>query len=212
MPNADGEIVLPAEFLPTAERFGLMPAVDRWVIEQVLHQLCTRRDRRIFVNLAATSFEDDPLLDFVERELAESKIEPGQLGFEITETTAVRDLDRVQKRLGALREFGCPIALDDFGVGFTSFAELVNLPVDFVKIGEPFTNNWSQDHANSLAIVRAIVEVAHALDKHVIAEAVESAEIAEQLRELNVEYAQGFLFGHPSLGYLTTTEPKDAAA
>jgi EAL domain-containing protein (putative c-di-GMP-specific phosphodiesterase class I) len=212
MPNADGEVVLPSEFLPTAERFGLMPAVDRWVIGQVLRELTTRRDRRIFVNLAATSFEDDPLLDFVEGELAHGQIDPAQLGFEITETTAVRDLERVQKRLGAFRKLGCPIALDDFGVGFTSFAELVNLPVDFVKIGEPFTSGWAEDHARSLAIVRAIVEAAHALDKQVIAEAVESAEIAQQLCQLGVEYAQGFFFGQPSPAYLTTTEPNNAAA
>jgi EAL domain-containing protein (putative c-di-GMP-specific phosphodiesterase class I) len=216
MPNTEGEIVLPGEFLTTAERFGLMPAIDRWVVEQVLGQLRLRRNLRIFVNLATTSFEDDPLLDHVEHQLAHGQTDPGQLGFEITETTAVLNLDRVQNRLGGLRRLGCPIALDDFGVGFTSFAELVNLPVDFVKIGQPFTNGWAEDRTRSLAIVRAIVQVAHALDKHVIAEAVESAEIAQQLHHLGVEYAQGFLFGHPSPEHLTqhnrTTEQPTGTA
>ncbi len=205
------ELALPREFLPSAERFGLMPALDRWVVERALRMLRDDDELSLFVNLSAASFEDDRLLDMIERELGAPWIGRHRLGIEVTETAMFRDRNRAARRIESLKARGCLIALDDFGVGFTSFAELLELPVDFVKIGPPFTSGELGDAERSRAVVKAVVDVARALDKDVIGEAIESEETAAVLRSLGVELGQGFLFGAPERAEVGRVDAADVS-
>ncbi len=194
MQDADGGLIQPGAFIPAAERFGLMPQVDRWVLEKSLHLLQADPDLRLFVNLSGASLGDDSLLDLIEKQIRASGVAPGRLAFEITETAAVTDLLRAQQWMGRLCELGCHFALDDFGMGFSSFSYLRALPADYVKIDGSFIRNLDTDPTNR-ALVQAIKAVAQALGKEVIAEWVESESVAEVLRQLGVEYAQGHRWG-----------------
>jgi diguanylate cyclase (GGDEF)-like protein/PAS domain S-box-containing protein len=193
--DVDGTVVLPGSFLAAAERFGLATEIDRRVLELVLARLARQPNRRILVNLAAASLHDDGILRLVED--AVDGIPRCALGLEITETTAILDVERTAARLALFRELGCTLALDDFGVGFSSFEHLRALPVDYVKIPTTFTARLESDPTAG-AVVEAVIKVAHALGKQVIAEGVETAEVAAQLSRLNVEYGQGYLWGRPA--------------
>ncbi|MGE5443527.1 MAG: EAL domain-containing protein, partial [Ignavibacteriales bacterium] len=195
--NESGEIILPGEFISAAERFGLMPQIDRWIIRSVLRILRTRPDLRIFINLSGQSLRDASLLEFTKTCIQESRVTPGQLSFEIIETVAATDLVRVQHWMKQLKELGCLFALDDFGIGFSTFSYLHALPVDYIKIDGSFIHNLDTDPANR-AIVQAIATVANALNKEVIAEWVENKAVTETLRELGVKYGQGYMWGIPS--------------
>ncbi len=193
----DGSLVPPGAFIPVAERFGLMPQIDRWVVETVLAVLQEHPDRRIFVNLSGTSLGDDALLEFVEMKVRESGPVARRLTFEITETAAVTNLGRARVWMERLREQGCRFALDDFGVGSSSFAYLRSIPADYVKIDGSFVRNLDSDATNR-AIVQALSTVAHTLGKQVIAEWVETAAVAKILGGLGVEYGQGYHWGKPA--------------
>jgi diguanylate cyclase (GGDEF)-like protein/PAS domain S-box-containing protein len=197
MRDRSGALVHPDAFLPAAERFGLMPRIDRWIVETAFELLERHDDLRLFVNLTGSSLADDSLLELIAAGIRRHRFEEGRLGFEVTETAAVRDLQQASKRLGQLASLGCPIAIDDFGTGFSSFAHLKLLPASYVKIGESFVRNLESSATNQ-AIVRAIVEVAHALDKKVIAEAVESRAAARLVAGLGIELGQGYAFGRPT--------------
>jgi diguanylate cyclase (GGDEF)-like protein len=193
----DGSIVLPSAFLPPARHLGLMPAIDSTILEKVVELIERDPSLSISVNLSVASFEDDDLLDRLEQLFTISPVLGGRLGIEITEQTSLRDIDRAQRRLKRLNNLHCAIAIDDFGTGFASFAHLRELPVEIVKISHTFVHNIDTD-PTAAALVEAIVTVSHALGKHVIAEGVERAEIAEILRTHQVRYAQGYLFGGPA--------------
>lgn len=197
LPDDDGQLLSPGAFLPAAERFGLMPQIDRWVVGAVLQTLQAHPGRRLFVNLSGPSLADDSLLDFIAGSVRENEVAPGFLTFEVTETVAVRDLVQAQHAIKRLAELGCGFALDDFGVGFSSFSYLQELPADYVKIDGFFVREVDVD-ATKRAIVAAIVGVAHALGKRVIAEWVETEAVATTLRELGIEYGQGYYLGVPS--------------
>src|SRR5581483_3090348 len=183
---------------PAAERFGLMPQIDRWVVDHAVQLLRERPALRLFVNLSGTSLVDDALLADIEARVRESGIAPRQLVLEITETTAVRDVRQSEHWMRRLKAAGCSFALDDFGMGFSSFSYLRTLPVDYVKIDGSFVHNLDADPTN-LALVQAINSVAHALGKETVGEWVETPGAAEVLRELGVEYGQGYLWGQPTL-------------
>lgn len=191
-----GELILPDRFLHAAERFGIMTQIDRWVLDEVLRILQSRADLSVFVNLSGVSLSDPSLLDHVEARVREAKLEPGRLVFEVTETAAVADLVGAQLWLRRLKDAGCLFALDDFGMGFSSFSYLRALPADYVKIDASFVRNIDTDGTNR-ALVQAINSVAHALGKEVIAEAVENPAVAAVLADLAVEYGQGYHFGRP---------------
>ncbi len=195
--NRSGEIILPEEFISAAEYFGLMPQIDRWIVQSVLRILRTRSDLRVFINLSGQSLRDASLLEFIKACIQESRIAPGQLSFEIIETVAATDLVRIQHWMKQLKELGCLFALDDFGIGLSSFSYLRALAVDYIKIDGSFIHNLDTDPANR-AIVRAITTVANALNKEVIAEWVENKATTETLRELGVKYGQGYIWGIPS--------------
>ena len=197
MTGDTGELVLPGVFLPVAERFGLMPLVDCWVVEHAMEKLATSPDCHLFVNISGASLGDEGLLSWIERSVLDREVAPGRLTFEITETATIADLARVTRWIRRLKELGCQFALDDFGTGFSSFSYLRALPVDFVKIDGSFIRTIDSDRTNR-ALVQAMTMVAHILGKEVVAESVERPEVASILAEIGVEYGQGWLWGRSS--------------
>ena len=192
---ADGAVVIqPNAFLPTAERFGLMPQIDLWVIRHVIAQLAELQGRGtracISVNLSGHTLADERLVPEVMDLLARHKVDPRSIIFEITETNAIANIEAAQRLIGELREHGCRFALDDFGSGFSSFHHLRHLPVDFVKIDGQFVRGMVQN-PDDRAIVMSINDIAHSLGKRTVAEFVENREILELLIECGVDYAQG---------------------
>lgn len=198
----DGGVAMgPAEFLPVAERFSLMGEVDRWVVRQAIAQLARWRWQRpgltLSINLSARAFGDQALFQEIRDLMEHNRLAPAALVFEITETEAIANLAQAKDMIWTLRELGCRFALDDFGSGFASFTYLRELPVDMVKIDGKFIRELatsSLDHA----IVRALVDIAHALGKTVVAEMVEDRATLEQLGQLGVHYGQGFYLGRPA--------------
>lgn len=200
-------LIAPGVFLPAAERFGLMPYVDGWVVDRVVDLLVKRPAVEIFVNLSGASLGDEALLLHIEELVTASGLRAGRLAFEITETTAVRDIVAAREWMRRLKERGCRFALDDFGIGFSSFSYLQSLPADYVKIDGSFIRGVETDPA-ARALVRAIDTMAHTLGKETIAECVENLDSVATLVELGVECGQGFALGMPAPELL----PDDAPA
>ncbi|VBB05406.1 nucleotide cyclase [Lucifera butyrica] len=196
MLGRQAEIISPATFIPIAEKYGLMAAVDRWVIIQVCEILKKQKELAIFVNLSGVSLGDDTLLEWIETTIKQGDVDPRRLGFEITESTAVKDLTKVERWISRLKLWGCRFALDDFGVGFSSFSYLQRLPIDFLKIDGSFIRNLDSN-STQRALVQAMNAVAHALGKETIAEFVENEAIWDILRRLQVDYGQGYFLGRP---------------
>lgn len=198
----DGDaLVPPGAFLPAAERYNLMPAVDRWVVENTLDWLGQQRAgldalSLCTINLSGHSIGDERFLDFVTGRIAQLDIPAGKLCFEITETTAVANLSRAVSFIEKLRQCGCRFALDDFGSGMSSFAYLKNLPVDYLKIDGNFVRDLVRDPIDR-AMVEAINQVGHVMGIRTIAEFVESEEILQHLRDIGVDYAQGYGIARP---------------
>ncbi|HYG60605.1 MAG TPA: EAL domain-containing protein, partial [Symbiobacteriaceae bacterium] len=193
----DGSLIYPQDFLPAAETAGLMPSVDRWVISHVLDLAQANPDVLFFVNLSGHSLVDEGLLYYLQHRLESGHASPGQLVVEVTESVAIRDLVALQEWMVRLRSAGCQFALDDFGAGFSSFAYLRSLPADYVKIDGTYVRDL-EDNAASRALVEAMVSAAHALGKVVIAEWIESENVAHELRQMGVALGQGFHLGRPS--------------
>jgi PAS domain S-box-containing protein len=189
-----GELIMPGEFLPPAERFDLAPAIDRWVIARAVE---IARERRVEVNLSGQSVGDPGLPGFVEARLAEAGAPASNLVFEVTETAAARDLDQAGRLAERLVELGCGFALDDFGTGYGSFTYLKHLPVRYIKIDMEFVRALRADSPDR-QVVSAIVDVARNFGIETIAEGVESEDAVELLRALGVDYAQGYHFGRPA--------------
>ncbi len=195
-----GTPVQPSAFLPAAERYHMMPAIDRWVIEHAF--AAVRKVRRLrqhvtlSINLSGQSLGDDRFLDFVLDQLERPGMIPELICFEITETAAIAHMGSAMSFIARLREMGCRFALDDFGSGLSSFAYLKSLPVDFLKIDGRFVRDVVHDPANR-AMVGSITHIGHVMGIHTIAEFVENQAILDQLRTLRVDYAQGFGVGRP---------------
>ncbi len=196
----DGEVVLPGAFLDVAERSGLIRAIDRWVVRQaigiVAAEMAAGRQITLEVNLSGKSITDAELLPLIARELHGSGIDPGALVFEITETAAIADIEEARRFIATLKELGCRFAIDDFGVGFSSFYYLKHLPVDYLKIDGSFVNNLPRDLVDQ-HLVKAIVEVARGLAKQTIAEFVGDDQTVRLLRQFGVDFAQGYHTGRP---------------
>jgi diguanylate cyclase (GGDEF)-like protein/PAS domain S-box-containing protein len=196
-----GEIVSPTAFIPAAERYNLMPSLDRWVISHTLETLVYRGEPNtnpytLAINLSGTTLNDARFLDFLLDELTAAAVPPGALCFEITETAAIANLSQVVGFMRALKARGCRFSLDDFGTGLSSLTYLKNLPVDYVKIDGQFVRNVTRDTADE-AVVEAIARMARAFKIQAIAERVESREVMQRLGELGVSYAQGFFVAVP---------------
>ena len=197
---ASGELLMPAQFFPAAERFRLGLRIDREVVELGLDWLERHADPRevdmCAINLTAEALVDEGFIAFLSDRLRRSTFPPSKLCMEITETSALRDIARAQRFIGQMRELGCRFALDDFGTGFCSFSYLRSLDVDYFKIDGSFVRDLDTSPL-SLPIVRAITDIAHTLDKCSIAEHAETPEQLAVLTRLGVDMAQGFCLHHP---------------
>lgn len=197
--SEEGYLLMPEAFIPVAERFGLMPALDRLVVGHALKWLseCTNPPKRCFINLSAASVSDPLFIDFLIDALDEGAVDTSRLGFEITETAAIQHYQTASGLIDRLRSLGCLIALDDFGTGMSSFGHLQQLDVDIVKIDGRFVRDLTQRPINE-AIVRSIAELGRSTGILTVAEWVESAEVVAIIKRIGVDYAQGYHFGRPT--------------
>ncbi len=187
----NGEVVLPGAFIPAAERYGLMIELDRLVIQKTLQWLNeSHYTGLVSINLSAQSMTDPHFLDEVFDMLCNTLTHPGQLLFEVTETTAITHLHKAQHFIQRIRQLGCRFALDDFGSGMSSFGYLKHLPVDHLKIDGSFIQDIVDDPVN-YAMVKAIQEVATTMRIKTVAEYVENEDILDQLKLIGIDYGQG---------------------
>jgi diguanylate cyclase (GGDEF)-like protein/PAS domain S-box-containing protein len=201
MRDESGRMVSPDNFIAAAERYGLTPAIDRWVIENALRWLVSEADERdkltlCSINLSGQSLGDDKFLPFVIDQFGKTGIDASKICFEITETAAVASFSQANRFIQALRELGCKFALDDFGTGLSSFGYLKHFPVDFLKIDGSFVREILHDPIDR-EMVRSINEIGHLTGKQTIAEFAENAEIIQMLTSLGVDYAQGYGIAQP---------------
>ena len=197
----DGREVLPGAFLPAAERYGLMPLIDRWVVQHALANIdrlhpLGRALGSCAINLSSSSLEDADFVEFVAGLLREFSVDPGRVMFEITETVAMRNFAASSELVSRLRALGCKVALDDFGAGMSSFGYLKNLELDMVKIDGSFVQGLEHDRM-SQSIVRAVTEIGHQQGLAVVAEWVSSQAMLGILRGMGIDYAQGFALHKP---------------
>jgi len=195
MIGRDNEVIMPASFLPVAEKYGLIGEIDRWVITQATRLAATGR-RVIEVNLSAASIGTLDLLPFIEQQIREAHAEPADLVFEITETALMQDISTGEAFARGLAALGCGLALDDFGTGFGSFTYLKKLPITHLKIDIEFIRDLTTNPDN-LHVVKAIVSLARAFGLKTIAEGVEDEDALVLLRAEGVDFAQGFHLGRP---------------
>ena len=190
----DGDVVPPAAFLPTAERFGLMQDIDRLVVRRALE--LARSGRRLAINLSGRSIDDDEIFGMIESAAREG-VDPGHLTFEITETAAVSNLDNARRFAERLERLGCRLALDDFGTGLSSLSYLKHIPAQVLKIDMEFVQGITRSSLDQF-LVRTIVGLAKRLGQVTVAEGVEDAGTLTMLRRFGVDYAQGYYLGRPA--------------
>ena len=202
MRDNDGTNIPTSAFFSAAERYKLMPQIDRWVVSSTIAKLAENselvegEDAIFSINLSGQSLTDDDILEFIEQELQESGLSAKVLCFEVTESAAVSNLKKAQSFIDALREWGCTISLDDFGAGLSSFAYLKNFNVDTLKIDGSFIRDITENRISE-SMVAAITQVAKVMELETVAEYVESEETRKLIKELGVDYAQGHTVGKP---------------
>jgi len=193
--NGSKDVLTPADFLPDAERCGLIGLVDRWMAAHAV--ALSRRGRRAEVNLSAMSIGDEEFTARLEHWIGRAGVNPSSLVFEITETAALEQLDVALDFAERLTRLGCQFALDDFGTGFGSLTHLRLLPVRYLKIDTSFVTNVASSHEDQ-AMIRGIVAIARELDVLTVAEGIEDGPTLDLVTELGVDYAQGFHIGRPA--------------
>lgn len=200
----DDRLLPPMSFIPAAERYDLMPSVDRWVVASACRLLAERGsqqgDEVWAINLSGRSLCEEAFLEYVMRTVRESGVEPERLCFEITETAAIANLGRATRFMNVMHGMGCRFALDDFGSGLSSFGYLKQLPVDYLKIDGAFVRDMAEDPID-YAMVDAINRIGHVMGIRTIAEFVEDDAVLEALRGLGVDYAQGYWIAAPRVVY-----------
>lgn len=197
----DGELIAPGEFIPAAERFNLMPQIDRWVIREffdklAMHPDLVSGDSFCTINLSGLSLSEPNFHEFVLQQLMREHIRPNSICFEITETAAISHFGVALDFITRVRALGCRFALDDFGSGMSSFGYLQQLPVDYIKIDGQFIQDLAHNQVHQ-AMVKSIESISRALGKQSIAEFVENQDTLDILEGMGVNYAQGYLFGKP---------------
>lgn len=218
------ETITPDKFIPAAERMGLIHGIDLWVVEKAIDFLAALPSYMSYVslaiNLSSTAFQYPDLLQTIRDKLELTWVDASRLTFEITETAAVDNFEQTRNMINKIRALGCKFALDDFGAGFCSFNYLKTFPVDYVKIDGQFIRNLVNDETDQI-LVKSMVEIAAKLGKKTIAEFIESPSTALKLKEIGVNFGQGYAFGRPernllenqkvSLAILLNTQPSQAA-
>ncbi|GAA2883515.1 EAL domain-containing protein [Aminobacter niigataensis] len=201
--DADNNMIPPGAFIPAAERYGLMPLIDRWMVRSAFERLAvhkrTQPDNPIAIcaiNLSGASFGDDSFVSYVLEQFVRSGVAPSTICFEITETSAIADLDSAARFIKSLQAHGCRFSLDDFGSGMSSFSYLKALPVDYLKIDGGFVKDMLVDRIDR-AMVEMIQHIGEVTGKRTIAEFVENDDIAIALRDIGVDYAQGYGIARP---------------
>lgn len=206
-----GSVISPAVFMPAAERYSLMPEIDRWVVRNCFEYLSNQHNHRLggigqncdrpqflmySINLSGASVEDERFLEFIREQLQQYQITPSSICFEITETAAISNLKKAVNFIEQLKQLGCQFALDDFGTGMSSLAYLKNLPVDYLKIDGSFIQDIAVDQI-SCAMVTAIIQVAHLMGLSTVAEFVSSPELLNKVKTLGIDYMQGYAIAIP---------------
>lgn len=211
MVDKTGALVPPMAFIPAAERYGLMPLIDRWVIKKVFTHYAERHPPGFAggtcaINLSGASVSDEHFFEYVREMLENFHIPPHSICFEITETSAIANLGRAMGLIRNLKDLGCRFSLDDFGSGMASFAYLKHLSVDFLKIDGGFVKDMIEDKTNC-AMVEAINYIGHVMGIQTVAEFVENDEILEAVRKMGVDFAQGYGVELPKPMCLTPLAP-----
>ena len=201
MRDETGRVVPPGAFLPAVERYNLSVHYDRWVITAAMtwlgrHPEIFERASRFFINLSRDSINDPETFGFIRQAIAAESVDPRHVGFETAESVAIGNLGKANQLIAELRRLGCAFGLDDFGSGVSSFAYLKALGADYLKIDGMFVGNIPRDRID-LTMVRSIKEIGHVMGKRIIAESVESDAVVEKLREVGVDFAQGFAISAP---------------
>lgn len=200
--DKDGKLILPGKFLPALERYSMSSVLDRWVIRKAFRMIADRPEflatiQFFSINLSGQSFVDHELSDYIISELEETGIPAEKVCFEITETAAISNLAVASNFIRILKEKGCCFALDDFGSGFSSLLYLKTLPVDYLKIDGSFIKNITYESVD-YAVVKAVNEMAQTIGMKTVAEFVESHDVLQLLKDMGVDYAQGYNVGEPS--------------
>jgi len=202
MLDENGKLVPPGAFIPAAERYNLMPAIDRWVIRTLFAAIDGMYDPAaaggpVFtINLSGTSVNEEGFMSFIHDQFRRFDINPANICFEITETSAIANLSHASEFIRETKEMGCLFALDDFGSGLSSFGYLKNLPVDYLKIDGQFVKDLVEDPIDE-AMVRSINDIGHVMGMQTIAEFVENEAILRRLTDIGVDYAQGYGIAMP---------------
>jgi diguanylate cyclase (GGDEF)-like protein len=200
MAGDDGELLSAASFIEVAERSGMVQELDRWVVGRALEMLAERERAgdpvSLHVNISGASLTDISVLEFIERRLDEGEADPARCTFEITQTARVEDYETAAGFADRLTEFGCEVAIDDYGAGFGPFSYLKQIPFDVIKIDGSFIRDMPHNDADQLT-VKAIVQIARGLGKTTIAEFVQDDDTTRMLREYGVDMAQGYHLGRP---------------
>lgn len=199
--DEDGKLISPAEFVLAAEHFRRMAAVDRWVIERVFRWMVENEARLaqvggLAINLSGSSLNEEGFADYIIEQAQKFQVPMDKICFEITETAGIANLSNASEFILAVKQTGCMFSLDDFGSGMSSYAYLKNLPVDFLKIDGAFIKKMDENPYD-YAVVKSITEIGHFMGKKIIAEYVENENILNKLREIGVDYAQGYAIAKP---------------
>lgn len=197
----DGKLVEPINFIPVAEKMGLIHDIDLWVVNRaidILHELPEKhKDISFNINLSSYAFQDTALLPLLREKLDKTGIEARRITFEITETAAVANFSQTRDMIMNIRELGCQFALDDFGSGFSSFNYIKEFPVDYLKIDGAFITNLLHDPIDQ-TLIKSMIEIARKLNKKIVAEFVENRKVLDLLMQYGTDYAQGYFIGKPS--------------
>jgi diguanylate cyclase (GGDEF)-like protein/PAS domain S-box-containing protein len=196
--ESDGTVIAPNSFIPAAERYGLMGKIDQWVIDNIIRHIHNTQDNTLYsINLSGQSLSDTKFITRTLDTLSGLELDHARLCFEITETAAIANIKNAQEFLQKLQMIGCKTALDDFGSGLSSFAYLRNLPIDYLKIDGMFINPIEEDRICQ-AVVKAIKEISATMQLKTVAEYVETEGILHILRDIGIDYAQGYYFDKPA--------------